>query len=600
MKLLPIRPGARGREGYILATTMLFTAIGFLILADVMSYTTVNGALSQRNNQLYDSELAAEAATEKVLTKVTADFQSGGESLVYSRLSNYGTNYPTSAENPYWSKFQFSDAQGHNNATYVARLAPSVYTNLDAQYTGLMGVAAVYRVVANASEIGMAASIQRGVKQDVQVATIPAFQFAIFYNQDMEINPGPVMNVTGRVHSNANLYTQPQAPETFYSDVTAVQQIILGKDPLDPTVRTPSTTTFDGAHDSKVTTISLPIGTNNTPSAVQAILQPPPAGESPSSAMGQLRYYNQADLVVMITNNVTSASSVLTNIVSGHPVYTTNVTFSTNILINATSGLANNFATPVPAGEISKFIITNSFYNAREAATIQSIDLNVGQLISWSATNSDIRSAIGRDVNLVYLDDQRPMPAGFESGIRVTNGQTLPPLGLTVATPNPMYVAGNFNAPNAYLGTTNTSTTLPSSLVGDAITILSSSWKDSNSTLGLNSGSRNATATTVNAAILAGNVPSNGSYYSGGVENFPRFLENWAGVTITYNGSMVMMFPSAKATGPWGGANVYNPPNRNWAFNLNYLDPTKLPPGTPQFRTLIRAAWTSAAPNNVN
>ena len=594
MKCLPEHSRGRRCQGYILAMTMLFTAISFFILADILSYTTVNGQLVARNNQLYDSELAAEAATEKVLAKVTADFQSGGEALVYTRLSNYGTNYPNSSENSYWSGFKFSDGQGHDNQTYVARLAPSIYTNLSAQYTGLMGVAATYRVVANASMLNMPAPIPIGIKQDVQVATIPAFQFAIFYNQDMEINPGPVMTVTGRVHSNANLYIQPQAPLTFQSAVTAVGQIVLDKDPLDPTTRTPSTITFDGAHDSKVTTVSLPIGTNNTPTAVQAILQIPPVGESPNSAMGQLRYYNQADLIVLVTNSINVSVTFTTN--SG--VIHTNTVNITNTVISATSGLVNNFATTVPASEVAKFIITNSFNNAREGATVMSVNINVGALTSWSATNADIRSVIGRDVDMVYIADLRPRAAGTEAGICVTNGQSLPPLGLTVATPDPIYVVGNFNAPNAYLGTTNTSTTLPASLVGDAITVLSSAWTDGNSTA--SAGSRGAGNTTVNAAFLAGNVPSDGSYYSGGVENFPRFLENWGGKTFTYNGSMVMMFSSAIATAPWGGPNVYSAPNRAWTFNLNYLDPTKLPPGTPQFRTLIRAAWTSVAPNNVN
>ena len=49
----------------------------------------------------------------------------------------------------------------------------------------------------------------------------------------------------------------------------------------------------------------------------------------------------------------------------------------------------------------------------------------------------------------------------------------------------------------------------------------------------------NATNTTVNAGIISGIVPSGSGYYSGGVENFPRFLEDWSGKTFTYYGSML-------------------------------------------------------------
>src|SRR5690606_13977337 len=35
---------------------------------------------------------------------------------------------------------------------------------------------------------------------------VPIFQFAAFYNKDLEINPGPDMTLNGRVHANGNLY----------------------------------------------------------------------------------------------------------------------------------------------------------------------------------------------------------------------------------------------------------------------------------------------------------------------------------------------------------------------------------------------------------
>ena len=175
------------------------------------------------------------------------------------------------------------------------------------------------------------------------------------------------------------------------------------------------------------------------------------------------------------------------------------------------------------------------------------------------------------------------------------NGQTLPSLGLTVTTLNPLYVQGHYNAPAADLGTTNTVNTKPASLVGDAIHVLSTAWNDANA--GSDLGSRNANDTTVNAAFLGGIVPSGGGYYSGGVENFPRFLEDWSGNTFTYNGSMVVMFYSTIATAPWGTSDVYSPPARNWAFDLNFLDASKLPPATPSARALVRGQWTAVKGN---
>jgi hypothetical protein len=204
---------------------------------------------------------------------------------------------------------------------------------------------------------------------------------------------------------------------------------------------------------------------------------------------------------------------------------------------------------------------------------------------------------LNRDVSSVYIADKRTQSGGTMPAVRVVNGQTLPNSGLTVATPHPLYVRGHFNAPAAHLGTANTSLTKPASLVGDSINILSTAWDDGDSNKSLSS--RVAAHTTVNAAILSGIVPSDGANYSGGVENFPRFLENWSNKTLTYNGSMVVMFYSAEATAPWGKADVYNPPGRNWAFDLNFMDATKLPPGTPQLLTTIRGSWKVIPPNTV-
>jgi hypothetical protein len=59
--------------------------------------------------------------------------------------------------------------------------------------------------------------------------TIPLFQFAAFYNGDLEMNSTSQMNINGRVHTNANLYIQPTpyGSETtkLLSQVTAANSI---------------------------------------------------------------------------------------------------------------------------------------------------------------------------------------------------------------------------------------------------------------------------------------------------------------------------------------------------------------------------------------
>jgi hypothetical protein len=237
----------------------------------------------------------------------------------------------------------------------------------------------------------------------------------------------------------------------------------------------------------------------------------------------------------------------------------------------------------------------------------------VGQLASWSGSGAN------PTVNTLYVVDKRTTStsSGNEPGVRLVNGATLPNGGLTVATPNPLYVQGNYNASgvSAAVGTTDTSNTKPAALIADAITILSTSWTRStgigsytatsgtyDQMSGSNTSYRPAGDTAVNAAFMAGIVPTSSSTgYSGGVENFPRFLENWSSRTFTYNGSMIVMFPSQIATAPWSGTGTYyNPPTRKWNFDMNFTDPNKLPPNTPAVRTIVRGQWSIVPANTTS
>jgi hypothetical protein len=414
------------------------------------------------------------------------------------------------------------------------------------------------------------------VKQEIQLASVPVFQFAIFYTMDLEINPGPHMTINGRVHSNGEIYTRPNNSVTYLDHVTAVRNINLVQSPLDPSSRpTTGVINFHGEHAARVSSLTLPIGTNNSPEAVHSVVEIPPTGESPNSLVGKQRYYNKADLVLIYSD-------------SG---------------VTARSGSFDGFTTAIPSSQLNTFMSTSSsysFYNMREGKTVKTIQVDVAAFKTFS--EGWFHTQFGRRANAVYIADIRSHNSSSQSGIRLVNGHTLPQGGLTLATPNPLYVLGHYNSPPSpnHRGTANTSNTRPASLVADAITILSGNWKDANGNTTLKSGSRNAVDTTVNAAFLAGIVPSNGHYYSGGVENFPRFLENWTGRTFTYNGSMVVMFYSKKANAPWTGTGVvYDAPSRNWAFDINFLDVTRLPPGTPQLLTMVRGSWSIIPPNTI-
>ena len=197
-------------------------------------------------------------------------------------------------------------------------------------------------------------------------------------------------------------------------------------------------------------------------------------------------------------------------------------------------------------------------------------------------------------LNSIYIYNVVSQTSTVLPAVRVMNGGSMPSqdafFGFTLATPMPLYVWGDYNATNnagSSLSQNNVTYTYPAALMADAITVLSDDWADSSSST-KRTGGPNASPTTINAACIEGivestnNPASNANGYSGGVENYFRLLENWSGVNLWYNGSMVAMFPSQYATNCWQQTgNYYTAPTRHWSFDTNFFGPSCLPPLTP-------------------
>jgi hypothetical protein len=587
---------ARRTRGYALMLTLMLTTVTLIVLVACLRLTSGECRLTARHNAYNNSVAAAEAGTERVLAQMERDFfyQS-----VNANLSTYGTLIPDQTGWP--TQYEFSDGVGNTGQSRVTSGGSTVATNLpswavlNSAYSGLYGLVVPYQVISRATSVNTIDQVSAGVAQDFQLARIPVFQFAIFYNMDLEINPGPDMTINGKVHSNADLYTAPGATLIFQSDVTSVGNIYRRRHPDDPNQSVGNNPNYIGAHDEKVSSMSLPIGTNNSPPAITAILDMPPFGEDPNSALGKLRLYNNADLIV--SNNASGDVSVKTGLWNNFADVPADVVK----LVNIGTPSSPNYVT----NKSYSFVTNVTYYDFREKKTVQATQIDVNQLKAWmantatnggAALNSQAQFNMNHDLSSLYVLDSRAQTSSSLTAVRVVNGATLPDDGLTVATPQPLYVQGNFNLNNGNTtpGLTDTTQTKAAALIGDSITVLSKNWSDANATATL--GSRTAANTTVNAAFLAGIVTTkqaNGvKHYSGGVENFPRFLENWSSSTLTYNGSMVVMFPSRYATNFWFyGDPVYTAPTRRWAFDVNFMDPTRLPPMTPQVRKLIRGRW---------
>jgi len=406
---------------------------------------------------------------------------------------------------------------------------------------------------------------------------VPVFSFAIFYNHELEFTWAAPMIINGPVHANGPIYTGISSSSSLTCNSTVTAGGTISKKALGGYQVSNMTgpLIYNGTPPYVTNTYPLQLYFDYTglPDCITTITEIPPLGEDPNSMSGQQRLFNQACMIILVSN--TSVSAIIRSSVNDpSPII---LSCSTNNDIVST-----NFPF---------LCISNLFYDARESRTVKVTQLDMGLFKSWAATNKWLSSKEPL-LPVVYIADRRSATPSQMDAVRLVNATQLPVFkgfssntNFTLVTLNPLYIRGNYNCSNpADLGTTNTASSIPSALICDALTILSSSWTDANSINSLSS--RNPTSTTVNSAIIAGIVYSTGtdsSTFSGGVHNFPRLLENWTtSITLTINGSLVNLYASEYATNFFQlPGNYYTAPKRQYNFDQRFSDPAQLPPATP-------------------
>ncbi len=348
-----------------------------------------------------------------------------------------------------------------------------------------------------------------------------------------------------------------------------------------------------------------------------------------SSATDALAFKSATNRATWLTNNPTRVVTPPTGLINPNRRMRDNREEKTVNMIDIDLGkmrAALRATASTPADQ--KFRVGANDWNYRDGWT-GAVYVDVDNPNTGFTTTSDIAVASAASSSNVHGAGNG---SGTATAVRLLNGKQLPSLaptaahprpehGFTFATNAPVYIAGHFNAngafgtsaapdgserspdPNYQNGTPNNldnHTEVPALVAADAINILSSAWVDSsgkpigdglesNLTNTANKG-RIAADTEISTVFMGGivNTPAGGGGYSGGVENYPRFHEDWgSGRTIRYRGSIVALFNSAHATGVWGKNAVYGAPTRRWGFH-DFLKNGQYPPFTPTLRTYRR------------
>jgi len=474
----------------------------------------------------------------------------------------------------------------------------SINSDVIATYTTTDLGAAVQRTLTQGSLAGLKAQVktyriesigtslvdggQIRLTQDFESANVPIFQWAVFYADELWVEPVFDMNINGRVHANKDMYIRCAGSGKvflFEDKVTCAGDIIHGF----PWVGSKGDVRFtnnqgtavsmnqggtwiDSKHPKWYDTASVLWGGMVRDKAFgEEELNLPLAGGDPHKMIERAggsntdSYENKAGLKIIDGVPYSKIGSVWQDISAFLPSGTINLGSSV------------------------------SFFDAKEKKQVRNTEIDIGKLVTSGYYPSN---------GIIYVSDQTAASSTYGlNGTSLINGDDLNGKPMTIACENPIYIQGDFN----------TNDKVPSSVFCDAITLLSDNWdynkaqeKDSYGRLysdyssDVHYSKRIPSATEVNLSFLTGDVAADISAknHGGGLENLPRFLENWSGREMKIRGSMIQMWKSRQATGTYTYKKYYTAPSRNWGFDTDLEDPSKLPPGTPCVRIFQRTSWS--------
>ncbi len=384
----------------------------------------------------------------------------------------------------------------------------------------------------------------------ITAEAIPVFQFLAFYNGDLEMLPGPTMNLSGRIHTNQDLYIGTESGATL----TLNTQYVKSAEKM-YRFRKNNGATMAGTVKGQVYGTSSYVNWNNGVDSTS----PTWANDAITNWGGTI----QSDVHGVEPLSVPTVPSVA---IDGYFHQEAGLVIIDGQAYNGYGGA--NITGSLPAGTLT----TQNVYDAREGATVATTKVDVAKLNASGYFPSN---------GLLYAA-RTDATVSNPTAIQLVNASTLN-AGLTVASQNPVYIKGDYN----------TVAKKPASVIADAVNLLSNAWANTKTPA---NGLPAASSTSYNLAMISGIVPTpdGGGNYSGGFENYPRFHENWTGKTCTIRGSFVQLWDSVYAKDPWVyGGNKYTAPARNWDYDAMFDDPDTLPPFTPKSTRVQRVAWDS-------
>lgn len=566
---------SRGRSKSGSAMIVIMTLASILLLAAAVTSMASVSDINVTSEEKIKTELefACESGLNRAKAKVEESYNNSGLSALEPAISFQGTEVDDTDNTP--------EDKAYPDETFMLssdQYVPDYYTYVVQPEDGGREIIVKYAITEDADwekhqtytnySMNIEAAAYSpgygwiGMTEKASARRSTLFMYNIFFNDELEILPGPNFNLQGLIHTNKGLYLSTNATLTIKTNsMTAAGEIFRRRYNTTESLGTVKISTGDedgvltimnnSPREDATNTDWVNLATGKWEGTVRDKHLGATKLEAPKLASFQPGgfYDQEAGLRIKV-------------IAKDQPSPLYEITYdNSTTLTNASLGDA--------LSEVQ-------FYDRRESTTKQvkatQLDLQKLKATPYWPPNGLIY--ITRDDAVPDQDGNpySPDPNRVVSGIKLVNGSVLGD-ATTFVTDLPMYVKGDFNKHTS--ADPLVDTWKPAAVVADAINVLSNAWVDSQS-----SAKRAATTTTFNLVFITGNVPSNttNGQYSGGLENFPRMLENWSGQSLNINGGFMQLFRSQYATANWVYGGYYDAPTRNWAAEQRFNNINDFPP----------------------
>lgn len=560
----------RSESGFALITMLVLLALLMALLLTHFSVTWIEMSTTRSSMKSFKGFYAAEAGLNLRADLVRQGFV-GFDVPSGTSPSTAGSDVPCIGSNVGSGDFACAayDFEDRKVVTWVEERPNSnnpIVVPRGENYRNLHGHEAHYVVYSRAlAKNGLPEAV---LEMHFKSRSVPVFQFAAFYDKDLEILPSTSLYLEGPVHAQGDLYVGSDGTLDITEQITTTGSVYHGRKDADScltgdvAVADPdSQETLPACSTNRVSVTD----TSNWNGMIAAGLTPLTVPDATSlDPVAGSPFWDRADLRVVL--DINGAPAIEVRDVDGG--------------VNA--GLTAHLTACAAAGSSA------ALYNNREARTISMIEIDTQALLNCVHTSSiDLDDTTDGGLVLYFTVDGPSSSVVNGYGVRVRNGSELASTisgapavaGVTIVTDQALYVRGNYNSVNK----------IPAGFIADSLNVLSGSWNDATSLLAV--GGRPASNTTINAGFLSGTDSTGGAEgaggmdgggYNGGLENYFRLHEDWSGATLTAMGSFVSLGHPRHVAGAWAlGDPYYLAPTRAWTFDLDFQDPLLVPPLSP-------------------